>query len=169
MRISKVHHIGIQLVPLEIITHRHAPLRKYLIDIGGREINFLLAIGIIHMNLRLVIINIPSVVIGVLCQETSGELISHRLLYQSLYKGIMVPLPFTPSPYIIDDSTRYSSLRMVGICLHIPIAIGDMSTDVFFGSKRPDVTIVTDGCSIVSHGIVLIHTLIAELVSSTRG
>ena len=106
---SEVVGIGIEFVPFEIITQRSTPIREQFENIGRREVYLLLFIAVIHRQLRRVLIHIVCIIISILRQPPCAETVTDVLIKCCLHKSIQILLTLTPSPHIIDNSTRNTS------------------------------------------------------------
>ena len=76
----------------------------------------------------------------------------------------MVSLTLTPSPHIIDDSPRDASLRVISIDLEFPEAVVNHAMQIGLSTHSPNIAILANSSSVVSHSAILLFAHIAELI-----
>ena len=162
--VGEVPHVGIELVPLEIVAQRGTPVRQQFEHVGSREVELLLLVAVVDGQLRGVAIHVVGVVIGILCQPSCREAFTDVLVVGSLEESVEVLLPFTAPPHVVDDGTRDAAGGVIKIAFQLPRALIELSEEVGLDALGVDVTILSDGCRVPGRLSVGIAAFVAELV-----
>ena len=164
VRVGEVLHVGIQFVPLEVVGHACAPVGQYLIDMRRRHEEFLLSIGVINTQSGGVAIDVVGAVKGIFREQASAVFLPYALVDVCLDEGVVVRLPLAAPPHVVHYGSGDATLRVVCICLHVPSALTEYSEDVSLGAQSPDVSVLSCGGGVVSHGAVGVLAAVTEVV-----
>ena len=101
--VYKAVHVGIHVVPLHVIRARDVPPSREVHQMGGGQIQFLLAVHIVYHHHRGVLVHILGQIVGILGHQPYMIARGEVLLQTALQKGIVVPDALTPAPHVVDN------------------------------------------------------------------
>ena len=166
-RIGKTIHVGIHVVPLHVIRARDVPPSREVHQMGGGQIQFLLAVHIVYHHHRGVLVHILGQIVGILGHQTYMIAGGEVLLQTALQKGIVVPDALTPAPHVVDNGTGDSALGSVVVCFEHPLAPAESAQQRALHAGGPYVTVLPHSRRVI-HYLVCHHCLAAvtELIRS---
>ena len=112
---------------------------------GGTQIDLVLHKSIIDIHQRRVRIQITQTVVAVLGIKLHIVAAEPFMGEVTLHKRVLIELPLTVGPDIIDNRTRDPFVTVVEIPLDVPFAFGQIPEQTQFGSTGVDVSVLPHG------------------------
>ena len=155
---------GVERVPLEVVGQRHLPVLQDVAEIGAREVELLLLIGVLGLDQLGVLILVVGVVGGVLGVEQRAEPLRPAVGQRALDERVGVPQPFAVAEDVVDNGSRDAALGVVGVGSHGPLSVGHLSVEPGLHAGGVYVAVLPVGCRVVGDLAQRVAAAVAEFV-----
>ena len=155
---------GVERVPLEVVSQRHLPVFEDVVEVGAREVEFLLFVGVLGLDQLGVLILVMGVVGGVLGVEQRAEFLRPAVGQRSLDERVGVPQPLTMAKDVVDDGSRDAAFGVVGVGPHGPLSVGHLAVESGLHARSVDVAVLSVGRCVVGDLAQRVAAAVAEFV-----